>query len=265
MSLEFQAAAARRMRRLVTGLVVLVLVLVATVLVLALRSGDRSTPPAATSPLPARDGTTSASSPAAVSPFSPTATFTPDSSFVAPVRWVRLPPSTGTRLGLPTGFPHTPQGAVAAAVAAAQYGTTWDLDETDRVVRAYAVPAELDRHLAGSQREVSGSRQSLGLPATGPLPAGAAISGAPIGVVWTVLGPDLVQVVVLGRQTYTTPGSGQKTLLSSGQQRMVWTDGDWRTAVFTPDQTVKTPDPVDLGSAAFNDAGWTAIQQGSSG
>jgi hypothetical protein len=109
------------------------------------------------------------------------------------------------------------------------------------------------------------NRERNGLPATGPLPAGAGLTAAPVGVSWTTVSPDRVEVSVLTRTTYSTPGSGQKTMLFSSHQRMVWADGDWYSVVYTPDESTRLLPVADLGSKAFNDAGWTAIQQGSAG
>jgi hypothetical protein len=256
-SLDFQQAAARRMRRLIIALAGLVVVLAGTVLVLALRSGG-ATPVTTSSP-----ATTTAAQPTS-SAQAVTPAITPGAGFVAPVRWVRLPRPAGTRLGLPTGFEHTPQGAVAAAVAIAQCDT-WDLDLADRAAQAYSLPGDQDKVRASSRQSVTASRQENGLPGTGPLPAGASLSSAPIGVAWTAVSADRVEVSMLSRTTYTTPAAGQKTMLFSSHERMVWSNGDWYGVPYAPDTTTKLLPVADLGSAAFNDAGWTAIQQGSAG
>jgi hypothetical protein len=255
-SLDFQQAAARRMRRLIIGLAGLVVVLAGTVLVLALRSGGGTTAGAA--PSATVTGPSPSSAPLV------TSTITPGPGFVAPVRWVRLPRPAGTRLGLPTGFEHTPQGAVAAAAAIAQ-SDTWDLDAADRAAQAYSLPGDREQVRAASRQSVMTSREKSGLPASGPLPAGANLGSAPIGVAWTAVSSDRVEVSVLTRTTYATPAAGQKTMLFSSHERIVWSDGDWYGVSYTPDATTKLLATADLGSQAFNDAGWTAIQQGSAG
>lgn len=264
MALEFQAAAARRMRRLVIALVVLVLVLAATVLYLAVGPQDDtssrpSSPPS--SPAPAADGQQARETLES----RPVSTFTPDPTFVPPAQWVRLPKPSGRRLGLPTGYEHTPEGAAAATVSVVRTGITWDFDDADRSVQAYAAPADMERLRAAMRENVARSRSWVQLPASGPIPAAAHLTVAPIGVYWTVVDTDTIQVSVLVRETYATDSVPEKTDLRSTQYRMVWVDGDWHHALFAPSQSTRHPGIADLGSTVFNTQGWRAIQEGSSG
>lgn len=261
MTWDFQAEAARRTRRLVIGLVVLVVILVAGILLLLLRPSGRSS--AAGTGGAGTPGVTSAP---ASGDGAATATITPGSGFVAPARWVTLPGATTTRLGFPAGFPHTPEGAAAAEVAVVKAAAAagWDYDAQDRVVRAYAVPAQMDQYRENAHALDVESRTALGLPETGPLPAGATISGAVIGVQWTPADADDVRVSVLERVTYTTSSStSPATEIHSIAGQMEWVDDDWRDALQT--NPTAPPSPVDIGSSDFNSAGWDAIQQGSAG
>ena len=42
--------------------------------------------------------------------------------------------------------------------------------------------------------------------------------------------------------------------------RAVWESGDWK--VMPTDPPKNLPDPIDVGSAKFNEDGWKAIQEG---
>ena len=260
MVLDFQAEASRRQRRLIIGLVVLVVVLVATVLALAFRrSGPAAAPgPASTTAQPSPVGTPAGDqSPVASSPAIPS-----DTNFVAPAQWVRLPKSSSTRFGVATGWEHTPEGAMAAAKTYAEASGTWDLDAADRAAQAYAPVADVETVRKDVRDRVTQSRVAVGLPASGPVPAGAHFSVTIFGVQWTPVDANTVQVAFLGRMTYTTGSTPEKTELRSAISQMIWVDGDWRN-VGGPPRPV--PQPAELGTSEFNASGWKALQQGSAG
>uniref|UniRef100_UPI003F494A8F hypothetical protein n=1 Tax=unclassified Streptomyces TaxID=2593676 RepID=UPI003F494A8F len=251
MTLDIQRAASRRMRRIVAGLVGLVVVLVGVIVGLTLGGGNSpSATPAAPGPSasPGQQGPT------------PMPSETAGGAYVAPATWVRLPKGGQPRDGLEAGFPHTVEGAAAAAVASVRGAWTWDADAAEKAAGVYALPAEADKTKAAARQAVAASRASAGVPGTGPLPEGAHMSVAPIGVQWSGATADQVTVSVLTRIVYT-PGGGtaEKTQVLAMPATMVWADGDWHSKTSAP---VKAPEPFDLGTEGFNSAGWRAIQEG---
>lgn len=259
MTLDLQRAAARRMRRVVVVLVGVVVVLAVTVVALVLNTGSTpSTPVAApSSPSAAAPAPTAGQ---AVPSVTPLPTLTPDGTFVAPSSWALLPKAAGTRSGMPTGFPHTADGAAALAVTSIRSSWTWDVTVADRAAEAYSVPDQLQQTKQAAEQGVSASRISVGLPATGALPPGAHMSVAPIGVQWTPVSADEVNVSVLTRVVYTPGGStAETTQLLSTTNSIVWVGDDWRSKSGPPQHN---PEPFDLGSDGFNRAGWKAIQEG---
>ncbi|MGW2255125.1 hypothetical protein ACWCXH_33810 [Kitasatospora sp. NPDC001660] len=259
MTLDLQRAAARRMRRVVVVLVGVVVVLAVTVVALVLNSGSTPSVPVAapsSSGAPAPTPAPTASLPST----KPLPTEAPGGTFVAPSSWALLPKPTGTRLGMPTGFPHTAEGAAAAAVTATRNSWTWDVTVADRAAEAYSLPDDLQRAKQMVEQSVSASRISVGLPGSGALPPGAHLSVAPIGVQWTPVSADEVSVSVLTRIVYA-PGSStaETTQLWASTNSIVWAGDDWRTKSGPPQHA---PEPFDLGSDGFNRAGWKAIQEG---
>ncbi|MFP8906171.1 hypothetical protein [Streptomyces atacamensis] len=252
MTLEIQQAAARRMRRLVLGLVALVVVLAAAVVALVV-TGDSGPSSAAPGPSSVPGGTASA-------PPSPLPTETAEGGYVAPEKWVVLPKGRGEEDGLPVKFEHTPEGAAAAAVEAVRHGWTWDADAAERAAAVYSVPSEADDLKKAAREATAASRLSAGVPGTGELPEGARMSVFPLGVQWTAEGPDKVTVSVLARIVYRSGAdSDETTQLSAATNTMVWTDGDWHSKTGAAQSA---PEPHDVGTAGFNDAGWSAIQEG---
>lgn len=253
MTLDIQRAAAQRMRRVIIGLVVLVLVLVAGIIGLVVgRGGDSSSPSSApASPAPSSSSDNEPSS---------APTETADGGYVAPSAWVTLPEAKGKRDGLPVGFPHTVEGAAAAAVAAVRAGWTWDPDAAERAAGVYSVPSEAADMKKAARESTAASRTSVGLPGTGELPAGAHMSVAPIGVQWSDASADQVTVSVLSRIVYTTEsGAAEKSQVIASSSLVVWADGDWHTK---SGGNPTAPEPFDLGTEGFNSAGWRAIQEG---
>ena len=253
MTLDLQSAATRRMRRLIGGLILAVLVLVALVVFLAVRGsgGNGSNNTGAAAPTP--EQSSSAPSDPAVED--------PDEGYVAPEQYVALPAakSTGAK-NLPTGFPHTPEGAVAMVVASSRNAYTLDEAKLRAGLETYTVQQYRDVAVDAADDSIKYTRQSIGLPETGTVPAGATLAAWPLGVKWTAKDADHVQVLILLKVT-SSPGAGQQetTKLVTTSAETVWEDGDWKTQ---PNNPGKLPDPVDLGTSAFNTAGWKAIQEG---
>ncbi|TDT93347.1 hypothetical protein EDD99_8157 [Streptomyces sp. 846.5] len=255
MTLDLQHQAARRMRRLVLVLVAVVIVLVCAVVSLMARGSGHSSasqlPGPVLSPTVVPTSTASAAAP----------TSTASGTFVPPAQYVALPQASHTVDGLPMGWPHTPQGAIAMVVQHVTSNWTADPVADSKAARAYAPPGQADQQAADAAAGAQALRKAFGLPATGPLPAGASFTAWPIGVQWKALDADTVQMSVLVRES-SSPGTGQPavTRVAVTTAMANWTTaGDWKVIESPP---TALPTPYDLGTSGFNDAGWIALQQG---
>jgi hypothetical protein len=178
---------------------------------------------------------------------------------VTPALSIRLPAPGGLRFGLPTGFGHSPEGAAATAISFLRSTATWDFDAADRAVRAYTRPIDTETQRTSTRTSISRSRSALKLPASGPVPATARLEATPLGVYWTVVTEDTVDVSVLLRASSSIDGAAPVTQLRNAQYRMTWADGDWRNTPLDPAQATRQPETVEPGTAAFNVQGWRAI------
>ncbi|OII64306.1 hypothetical protein BJP40_00100 [Streptomyces sp. CC53] len=237
------------MRRAVIFLVSLVLVLVAALVVIAVRGGD----PQATTPAPAPTASTAAPTSAPTLP-------PDDGPYVAPAQYVALPDGAERVGELPVKFPHTPEGAVAMLVASSRNAWSFDPAKLKAGVLTYATARYRDAMSASVEDGVRGNREFAGVPATGPIPPGAALNAWPIGVKWTAVDSNAVDALILLRVTSSAgEGAQPKTTLVVLPARAVWESGDWKG---DPTDPKPLPDPVDIGTAKFNEDGWKAIQEG---
>jgi hypothetical protein len=245
------------MRRIVLLLVAVVVILVCVVVSLVVNHDGGSSASALPGPSASATATAGASSPAT----EPAPTSTASGVYIAPANFVSLPQGSRRLNGLPVGFPHTPQGAVAMAVASATATWTDDAAANSAAARVYSAPGQVDQQAADAAAGAAALRKTFGLPATGPLPAGATLSTWPIGVQWKVLDVDTVQVSFEVREL-SSPGTGQPATsrIQATTGLMGWTtSGDWKIIETEP---MSVPTPYDLGTDGFNSAGWIAIQQG---
>ncbi|WP_329151254.1 hypothetical protein OG275_38115 (plasmid) [Streptomyces niveus] len=248
MTLDLQQKTQRRLRRAVLVLTGIVLLLVALVVAISI-SGDDDSSGAAGSPAPA------ASSP------EPSPTLTDDGGgYVAPAATVKLPDGAGKSGTLPVSFPRTEEGAAAMAVASTRNAWSWDAAQVRAGILTYASAGTRSQMAASAKDGALGVREFAGLPTSGPVPPGATLAAWPIGVQWTAKGTDTVDLLVLLRVTYA-PGEGEetKTQIIVSPTRAVWEADDWK--VQPADPPAALPDPVDIGTDAFNVGGWTAIQE----
>lgn len=190
------------------------------------------------------------------------ATASASSSFTAPASWVTLPTGSGSTGAMPTGFPHTPDGAAALAVEAVQYGWSTDITQARAAAALYADPPDVPAALDQATDLAAGLAGALGgSPAS--LPAGAGVATQVVGVRITLLDADDVGVALLVEVTYD-PGSGaanstRQTVLSA---LITWVPadpgpGDWR---YTLAAAPPAPPAAALGSPAYNAAGWSAVE-----
>jgi hypothetical protein len=185
-------------------------------------------------------------------------------AFVAPSRWVTLPAGSKLVTELPVRFPHTPAGAAAAAVASVQFGWTTDPVQAARVAALYTTTRDAALVTAQAAETAGALRARFALPAAGPLAADAGVSVRAIGTQWKVLGRDRVQVSVLAElRGQSAAGAPTGTELVAVTALMVWVgadgDADWKGSATSG--RLPTPAPAALGTAAFNAAGWAAIQE----
>ncbi|MCX5199687.1 hypothetical protein OOK31_38420 [Streptomyces sp. NBC_00249] len=250
MTLNLQQQAQRRMRRALYILSGTVVLLVAALVVVAFTGGGSTTA--------APDSKASESAGPSATP-----TARPDGGgYVAPAETVKLPDGTAKAGNLPVQFPHTPEGAAAMAVASVR--NAWSLDpvQVRAGILAYSSAQYRDQMAAVAEDGAKGNRQYAHIsPDTGPLPAGATLVAWPIGVKYTAVSGNTVDVLVLLRVTHAAKqGAEQVTTLVVSPGRAVWEGGDWKGTPTNSGQPL--PDPVDIGTASFNADKWKAIQEG---
>jgi hypothetical protein len=181
-------------------------------------------------------------------------------SWVPPVRQVTLPAGSDQIDELPVGFPHTPEGAAAAEVAKDRYSSTLDYRLANSVARVYLTPAMAATADQASTAAVAELRAKLDVPEAGPAPVDVSAATRPIGVQWEADGDDRTEVSVLVQIDYRSRERAWSDLAASTTvwQWMAGEAGrpdDWRlVGARKPDA-----DLAQVGTAAFNDAGWSAL------
>lgn len=190
------------------------------------------------------------------------------SSYVPPAQWVSLPPATGEDQQMPVGYPHSPLGAAAMAASTVSYAWCALPQQAATAASVYADPDQQQQAVTAATGLVGALRQKAGLPATGPLPTGANIQALPYAVKYTAQDADTVVVAVAFNLQWTT-GTGQATatqpMVVAGT--MVWINQtssgqDWHYTLTPTAGTANYPTPAEVGTPAFNQAGWLAIQSG---
>jgi hypothetical protein len=161
------------------------------------------------------------------------------SVLTGPVRLVQ-----GAQLinGTYLGWPHSTVGAVSAAdELATQMLSTLDPDRAAAVMRLAADPA----YTAGPQQAaqgVTGIRQALGLPVSGPVPAGASFTFDPVECQVRDVAADRVTVLLLADVVATLPGQGTQSGVEVFGVSLHWAIGDWKLL----------PPPAASGYASLN-------------
>lgn len=194
--------------------------------------------------------------PVVVTPDAPVAV-----AFQAPARRVILPIGGEQIDEYSTRFPHTPEGAVAAAVSLTRYSASLDYVVVDDVLRLYAMSGEAAAEAAdeASAVAVSAGRARLGLPMSGPAPLDSSVFAEPFGMRWVAKGEDKVIVSVLSAVEYRSGTKELRELVAANTEwRWDASLGDWRVA---PGDAGRAPSAAEIGSAEFNEAGWTALAE----
>jgi hypothetical protein len=263
MSLDVaQRAGAARRRFWTIATVGLGSVLLVTMGLVLLRGGDAQAPPLPkTADAPVSENTENelGGSDQSQGGGSPENSPAPE-AWVPPARQVTLPAGTGQIDELPVGFPQTPEGAAAAEVAKDRYSSTLDYHLANTVARVYLAPELATTADEASTAAVADLRAKLGVGNFGPAPANVSAVTRPLGVQWVADGDDRTEVSVLVQINYRTREKAWSELAASSTVWQ-WMEGeggrpaDWRlVGAHQPEA-----DLAQIGTAAFNDAGWSAI------
>jgi hypothetical protein len=172
---------------------------------------------------------------------------------------LRLVAGTRPVNGLYLSYPHSTAGAVSAAVEfTTELGSTLDPDRAATIARLVADPSYGDAPQDAARGAVS-TRQRLGLPGSGPLPPGTAVSLVPS--MFQVRDATASQVTVLLLFDYTAMVShgifGHLGAMAAG---LHWTTAGWKLlGPGGPDVSglIATP-----GTAAATAKGWEAMTNG---
>ena len=195
----------------------------------------------------------------------PTASASPQPT-AAPARWVTLPSNAAwASTTFPTFWPQTPQGAAAMVAASARYGWTLDQSQDVQAAQLYSAASAQQTSMTGADQIPGQLMTALGITAASP-PAGLAITATPVGVTWTAANSTAVQVSVLVRLNASATGANTTAeTLEAITTDVVWTPmpgqpngGDWKMILSSG--KLPTPPAADIGTAAFNADGWTAIE-----
>jgi hypothetical protein len=159
----------------------------------------------------------------------------------------------------PVSFPHTVEGAAAAAVAVTRYSASLDFAAVSEVLRLYAIPGNKAAGIAdrAAAAAVSAGRSRLGVPTVGPAPTDTSVLAEPFAVQWTKQGLDEIDVSVLSAVEFRTGEKVDRELVATGSHWR-WVGNDWH---LVPGQTPTTPAAAELGTKQFNRLGWTAVAE----
>jgi hypothetical protein len=124
-------------------------------------------------------------------------------------------------------------GAVSAATEyMTQMGSTLDPNRARALAHIIAAPSLANAGDYFAQGPIN-SRKWLGLPATGPTPAGASIVFGAAAYQLRASATDAVVVLLLGYLTTTTATSPPASHVGVFPMAMQWASGDWKV----PDQS----------------------------
>jgi hypothetical protein len=174
-----------------------------------------------------------------------------------------LPQPSNTEQGIPTGFPHSTQGAISAAAHYAEASVSLDEAKARALAEVAAAPSYIDA-VDDFVRAVGAARRQLGMgPAVG--------SGEGDGGAYLVFQaqayrvsdatPERVVIAVLGRGEGAGPAtSGQgRVVRSATSYTMVWVDDDWHIAA--PGEPLPDAMPAPRSSRAYQE-GWRDLVLG---
>ena len=162
--------------------------------------------------------------------------------------------------GLYVGYPHSETGVVSAAVEYwTQLGSTLDPDRAATIARLVADPTWTD----GPEQLAKGpvaTRQELGLPTTGSVPAGASVQLEPVEYQLRNSSANASTVLLLADYTTTTSSEGSSTHVGVFPLQLIWTANDWKIANPTDGNTYSDLAAIP-GSAQASADGWAELNQ----
>ncbi len=173
-----------------------------------------------------------------------------------------LPASTSTGpLGIPSGFPHTPEGAVAQLAAIdADVLNNASIDHARQVITGWAAPGGPTAATWTGVQAIAGFLSAAKLSPAGGAGSGLAIRATPLmGMVKATDGPDWAVVCVDLEVDATRKASGQVAVADC--QRMAWDGGGGRWVVAPGAEPAPAPS-IWPGTDASIDAGWKTLRRG---
>jgi hypothetical protein len=160
--------------------------------------------------------------------------------------------------GVYLGYPHSTTGAVSAAVEfLATIGSTLDPDRAAAVMRMTADPTYSNAPEQAAEGAVN-DRKSLGLPASGSVPAGASLETEPIEYQVRSVTAHRVTVLLLCDFVATMPSGGTQTTIGVFPVRLHWTANDWK--ILPPKTTSYADLTAEPGSPQAAELGWYSLQ-----
>jgi hypothetical protein len=161
--------------------------------------------------------------------------------------------------GVYLGYPHSTIGAVSAAVEfLAATDSTLDPDRAAAVMRMTADPD----YPHGPQQAAEGItsvRKDLGLPANGPVPAGASFQIEPVEYQVRAVSANRVTVLLLCDFISTMPAQGTVTRIGVFPVRMHWAEGDWK--ILPPNAATYSSLNAEPASPQAAALGWQELDQ----
>lgn len=172
-----------------------------------------------------------------------------------------LPPSTNVGpVDIPSGFPHTPEGAVAQLAAIdTDVLNHVSVDHARKVITSWAAPGGPTAQSWTGVQAVAGFLSAAKLsPDGGAVGSGLAIRATPLmGLIKATDGPDWAIVCVDFEVDATLKASGQVAVADC--QRMAWDGSRW--TVGTGSEPAAGPS-IWPGTDAAIDAGWKTLRHG---
>lgn len=177
---------------------------------------------------------------------------------VAPAEQLSLPASTTSDAGWPVGYPQSPAGGAAFAIAATEATATRDKAELTEVASAYFATSEDEASEVAEQLSTRWENVAL-------------VSGDDTEVAVEVYGvsttvdeqdPDVLYVALLYRVRAETDKDSFEA--DAGEMLALrWSEGRWRTGEATVPTSVSQAAPAAAGpgTAEFNQQGWAAIER----
>lgn len=153
-----------------------------------------------------------------------------------------LPRPTGTRQGIPTGFPHSTEGAISAAAHYAAASVSLDEANARALAEVAAAPSYIGA-VNDFVRATAAARQQLGV--AGNVQGGAYLVFLAHAYRVSDATPDRVVIAVLGRGEGAGPAtSGQgRVVYTATSYTMVWVNDDWHIAAAGKPLPASVPAP----------------------